>query len=310
MVCREVSEKPVYDWFEAHTRPEIMAKVAADLAEATGFENYGLPFCVTVEAEAMGGKIDFGNSAVEPRITDYIIEKAGDINKLNLSDFRSQGRIPVVLEAISLLKEKMTDTPIIGNLTGPVSLVTSLIDPNIFMRKMLKDKPFARELMELAAEEIALFGEAQAEAGADVISIGDPTASGEIIGPETFEELVLPVLQTVIKRIKQKKAKTILHICGNTESICGLFRETGADAFSFDAVMQIRQVRSTVGDWILMGNMSTFLLAEGSVQSIIRNTKRIIRENIDIVCCLRAGDRYPAQEYPAFTDTVRQTYCV
>jgi [methyl-Co(III) methanol-specific corrinoid protein]:coenzyme M methyltransferase len=162
--------------------------------------------------------------------------------------------------------------------------------------------------MELAAEEIALFGEAQAEAGADVISIGDPTASGEIIGPETFREFVLPALQTVIRRIKQKKVKTILHVCGITESILGLFRETGADAFSFDAVMPIKYVRSVVGDWILMGNMSTFLLAEGSVQAIVSNTKRIMKENINILspaCGLGTGT--PLKNIRAFTDTVRQS---
>jgi MtaA/CmuA family methyltransferase len=307
MVCREASEKATFNWFEAHTRPDVMARVASELSEATGFENLGVPFCVTVEAEAMGGKMDFGNSQVEPRIVDYVLSSHSDITKLGSGRPLTRGRIPVVLEAIAILKAKNADTPIVGNLTGPLSLATSLMDPNLFFRYMVKDKPFIRELMVYVTEEIASFGESQAKAGADVISIGDPTASGEIVGPELFEEFVSPSLREIIGRIKAKQAKTILHICGNTTSILGLLRPLGADALSFDASMSIHEVRNKVGDWVVMGNVSTFLLAEGPVAAISSTTRRVIEDGIDIVspaCGLGTGTM--VAYIRAMTDTVRR----
>jgi MtaA/CmuA family methyltransferase len=307
MVCREVSERPTINWYEAHTNPRTMAKVAMELATATGFENYGVPFCVTVEAEALGGKIDFGSCTVEPRIVDYVLSSPGDMGNLKTKSIKTNSRIPVVLEAISRLKEQHIDTPIIGNLTGPVSLATSLMDPNYLFRYMVKDKPFARELMNYVTEVIASFGEAQAEAGADVISIGDPTASGEILGPELFSEFVAPSLAEVISRIKAKQAKTILHICGNVKSILNLLRPMGADAFSFDASMSIREVRASAGDWVLMGNVSTFLLAGGPISAISKATSRVIEDGIDIVspaCGLGTGTQIAYVR--AMTDTVRR----
>jgi MtaA/CmuA family methyltransferase len=305
MVCREISETNRFNWSEAHARPEIMARAAMDMAENTGFENLGVPFCVTVEAEAIGGIVDFGDATIEPRIVNYVLTSSSDLGKLKINQHNRKSRIPVVLEAISILKEQKEDIPIIGNLTGPVSLATSLMDPNLFLRYLIKDKSLVKEIMDYSTEVIASFGEAQAKAGADVISIGDPTASGEILGPEFFNEFVAPSLNEIIKRIKRQKARTILHICGNIESILGLLRSTDADALSFDASISIKTVRSKVGNWALMGNISTFLLAGGPPESIIKTTQRVVEDGIDIVspaCGLGTGT--PLGNVKAMTNTV------
>ena len=306
MVCREVGQNSAPVWRDAHTRPAIMAKVAVDLQEASGFENLGVPFCMTVETEALGGKIDYGDYATEPRVTGYVLNAPGELNRLVFKGTHTGGRMPVVLEAISILKQQKKDLPIVGNLTGPVSLATSLMDPNVFLRLMVKDKPFVRELMRFCTEVIAAFGEAQVRAGADVISIGDPTASGEIVGPQFFQEFVAPALQDIAGRIKLQGGRTILHICGNIESILPYIPGVGADALSFESAMSIKTVRSKMGASVLMGNVSTFLLAWGPRSSIVRSTERAIREGIDIVspaCGLGSGT--PAENLRAMTDAVR-----
>ncbi|MGD9117092.1 MAG: MtaA/CmuA family methyltransferase [Dehalococcoidia bacterium] len=307
MSCREVGERNGDIWLEAHTSPTMMARLATDMAEATGFENVGVPFCVTVEAEALGGFVDYGSARVEPRITDFVLESPGQLSKIAFRGTDASGRMPVVLEAISMLKERQSDLPVVGNLTGPISLANSLMDPNAFLRLMIRDKPFTRDYMELLTEAIAAFGEAEAKAGADVISIGDPTASGDILGTDLFEEFALPSMQRIVSRIKKQGARTILHICGNIKPILSYMKATGADALSFDAAVPIKMARSAVGDWALMGNVSTFLLAGGPPDSITRATRRVIREGIDIVspaCGLSTGT--PAAYVKIMTDAVRQ----
>jgi [methyl-Co(III) methanol-specific corrinoid protein]:coenzyme M methyltransferase len=212
-----------------------------------------------------------------------------------------------VLEAISVLKASRNGVPVTGNLTGPVSLATSLLNPNLFMRYMVREKTFTREFMDFLTEVIAGFGEAQVKAGADVISIGDPTASGEILGPELFAEFVLPSLREIIRRIKRQKAWTILHICGHNDSILSLLPSSEADAYSFDASMSIKTVKRWLGDMVLMGNVSTFLLAGGPIAAITRATRRVMSEGIDIVspaCGLGTGT--PLKNIKAMTETVKK----
>ncbi len=307
MVCREVSEGKDISWPEAHTRPEVMVKAARDMQEATGFENYGVPFCVTVEAESLGSPVDYGDAVVEPQITGYILNSPKELTALIKNRNKNKTRIPVILEAISLLNEHNNDIPVIGNVTGPVSLATSLMDPNYLFRFMVKEKTFVKEMMHYVTELIADFSEAQVEAGADVISIGDPTASGEILGPELFAEFVLPSLMEIIRRIRKQKARAVLHICGHIDSILKLLPASGADAFSFDASMSIKKVRREIGDKVLMGNISTFLLAEGPVSTISRATGRAIDDGIDIVspaCGLGTGT--PLANIRAMTEIVKK----
>lgn len=86
MACREVGETNRAKWQEGHTRPEVMARLAQVLRQATGFENLGVPFCITVEAEAMGGRVDFGSADVEPRMVDYILDGTDKLERLKNAD--------------------------------------------------------------------------------------------------------------------------------------------------------------------------------------------------------------------------------
>ena len=53
---------------DGHRDSKIMADLALDVQADTGFENVGIPFCMTVEAEALGSDIDFGTLKCEPKI--------------------------------------------------------------------------------------------------------------------------------------------------------------------------------------------------------------------------------------------------
>ena len=60
-------------WPEAHTDPVMMAELARAVYDHEMFENYGVPFCMTVEAETLGAPVDMGNRECEPHVSGYII---------------------------------------------------------------------------------------------------------------------------------------------------------------------------------------------------------------------------------------------
>lgn len=45
----------------AHHDDRLMSSLAKDVQNQTGFENFGIPFCMTVEAEVLGSEIDYGS---------------------------------------------------------------------------------------------------------------------------------------------------------------------------------------------------------------------------------------------------------
>ena len=54
---------------EAHTDARMMAGLAKAVYDSGCFENYGVPFCMTVEAEEMGAKVEMGSRVYEPHVS-------------------------------------------------------------------------------------------------------------------------------------------------------------------------------------------------------------------------------------------------
>ncbi|SFE58129.1 ASKHA domain-containing protein [Peptostreptococcus sp. D1] len=85
-----------------------------------------LPFCHTVEAEAMGGIVNYGDEKSGPRAKEYICTKPEEILELKEIDFNS-GRIFEVLEACKILGEQGED--VVLEVAGPFTIMNVLIVP-------------------------------------------------------------------------------------------------------------------------------------------------------------------------------------
>ena len=126
MIVTELMEKTNIVWPDAHTDVDMMSELAKSVYEYGMFENYGVPFCMTVEVEAMGAEVNLGDTKFEPRVISYVLDTVSGFNKLKKLDINS-GRPKVSIEVIQKLKNNDDQVPIIGNLSGPISVASSLI---------------------------------------------------------------------------------------------------------------------------------------------------------------------------------------
>jgi MtaA/CmuA family methyltransferase len=248
-----------------------MANLSAEMFKLGGFENYGVPFCMTVEAEALGAPVFLGTKSTEPRVSAYILENSRDWNRLEPIDY-SKGRVRTVLDAIALLKQQsdaLNPLPIIGNLTGPISLASSLVDANVFYKEMRKDPEAVHALLRCLTDELIVFGLKQLEAGADVITISDPSGTGEILGAKQFEAFVLPYLNEITNALTPKAAMGVMvHICGRLSPIFSKLNSLDAKVLSFDAITNVTEVGRHVHGKTLMGNVSTYALEFGTPEQV------------------------------------------
>lgn len=279
----EVMKKAGYSGPESHLNPKKMAKIAKRIANITGFENIGVPFCMTVEAESFGSQVDLGDIHCEPSITSYACESLSDFARLSFPEPERSKRLPVVLEAIRLLK-KSNSLPILGNLVGPVSLATSLIEPTIFLRAMRKEPRSLHEILNFLTESLIHFGKAQLRAGADAIVIADPTATGEILGPSLFREFAQPYLEKLTSSFYEEGKPAVVHICGNVRMIADFLANiTPLGAFSFDSIVNPKKLKERLPHLVLMGNVSTFILEKGSPELVRKVSKSSFSKGIHIL---------------------------
>ncbi len=283
MVVVDVMDELGFGWPEAHSDAEMMADLTLGCSRLSGVENTGVPFCMTVEAESMGASVTLGGRTSEPRVTEYAIDRLEDVAKLRPLD-PSTGRARVCVEAIRLLKDRAPELPVIANVTGPVSVATSLVDPLICYRALCRDKERAHALLRVATDAAAVFADAMIAAGADAVCIADPSATGEIIGRDAFEEFALVYLNELADRVRDRcGTPSIVHICGDVKMLDGALASISADVVSIDSLVGIDALRERVDGKVTMGNVSTYLLERGRPAEVLKAARGRLRAGVNIL---------------------------
>ncbi|MCS3900892.1 methylcobamide:CoM methyltransferase MtbA [Methanococcus voltae] len=292
MIIKDIMDITDIYWPEAHKDPQKMADLTYAIYKNGGFENVGVPFCMTVEAEAMGAKVKMGTEITEPRVTEYPINSVVEYTNLNeiLSkngkndEYNYVSREDVILDSIKILKNKDKDVPVVANLTGPVSVASSLMEPITYYKELRSKPEKVHEYMDFITDNLIKFGKAQLKAGADVLAISDPSGTGEILGPRMFKQYATPYLNRLIDETQDyAETGTIIHICGRLKSIYGEIKTLNSDAISFDSITDVKQVVENVPGKAIMGNVSTFTLENGTPQSIERMSSACIKFGVDIL---------------------------
>ena len=286
-----------------NTDLDAMVAAAIKVRQIIGFENYGVPFCMTCESEPFGVVISEGDKNNEPRILKYndfdLEEIMTNFNpKLSIN---SRGQ--TVIKAIERLRND--EIPVIGNITGPISTATSIVDP-LKLFKMLRKKPDeAYRFIEYVNNYLIEYARKMVGAGADIIAISDPTATGEILGKKNFDKFAMPMYVKFLEAMKEIDAPVIIHICGDAKTIIDSLNSLDVEALSFDSIVNMRFAKSKLGTR-LMGNVSTLLIQNGPIDKIISITKNAMDSKVDIVspaCGL--GMSTPIENLRAMTDSVK-----
>lgn len=291
---------------EAHNDAVLMAALAGDIYEYTGFENLGVPFCMTVEAEVLGSEVNYGTLTCEPKITKELYGSAKLVVTRDVDKMLNSGRIPKIAEAVSILARRFPDTPIVGNLTGPITTAASLVNPLKLLKEFSKSSAECHRVLDYVTRLLIGFAKKMADNGVTVISVGDPTATGEILGPKIFREFALYYNSLIVKVLNNCGIPVIVHICGDINSVRSQLPEIGANAVSTDAMINLCQLKADFPELITMGNLSTYQLGIGSVASVVEQTAQLVRAGIDIIspaCGLSTATSL--ELIRAMTDTVK-----
>jgi len=276
-----MDEEPTLPY--AHTSSEGMAVLSGKVQEATGFENLGVPFCMTVEAEVLGSEIDLGTLECEPKIAKERYAHCADVEIRDPKKLVREGRIATVVQAASHIKGRHADIPVIASLTGPISTAASVVDPMTFLKELRTRPQEAHRVMDYVTRLLIEYAIEVLDSGADVITIGDPTATGEILGPRIFQDFAVRYINQLCDAIHAAGKPVIVHICGDMSRSREQLAELHADAISADALVNLKLLKQDFPTIHTMGNVSTQLLEFGDPTKVSRVTERLVRDGIDII---------------------------
>jgi [methyl-Co(III) methanol/glycine betaine-specific corrinoid protein]:coenzyme M methyltransferase len=299
-----------YRFNQVHVEPRMMADAAASTHKYFGFESAVVPFDMGVEAEALGSYVKYyekeGDQIIYPSMAHKVIDRIDvqvpeglpenevktyvqkeierRIEEYQLQipdDLAHQKRIPVVIEAIRLLKQEVGDRiPVGAWVLGPFTELGQIMDLEMLLKLAAKKPALVNRHLDAMVEYLARVIALYEEAGADYITVREMGATSSIMSPRMFKSLVLPHLQQLFPRLR---VPSVLHICGDTNSIVEMMAQSGASALSIDQTNRLGETRQKLPNTVLLGNYKAYgdPFCEGEPRAVAELAKKAIEEGAD-----------------------------
>lgn len=267
-------------WPQAHRDPRKLARLAASTFELTGVPCCTVPFCLTLEGEALGCPVEWGSQATQPQIMEHLESSFDDFAVPG--DILSRGRIPALLEAISLLAASQRDVqPVNMKVVGPLTLACTLFGAERILLATIEEPDAVKRLLDVLAQFAIELSRAAIQAGADTITVADPAASGDLLSADQFVEFALPYEAQVFATVP---VPTALHICGYTIDLMPHIGATGALAFSFEEKVEVKDARRLLGDVVSIGNVAPVrTLLNGDPDDVLREARKCFADGVDVL---------------------------
>lgn len=213
-----------------------------------------------VETEALGSRLRYFEHQY-PEVVDYVLAPSGNRATATLAppDPETDGRMPVVLLATRLLRQRIGDTALVaGTVAGPMTLATQLYGTEAALFLAADDPARYEASLDFALEVGLRYGAAQVAAGAHGIVVFDPAASPAVVPANFFRELLRPRLKKLMDGLRAAGARvTWLNIAGPTASILPYYSEIGADIATFDYYLDAEEARRCLPRTCLAGNLKS-----------------------------------------------------
>lgn len=189
-----------------------------------------------------------------------------------------------VLDAVSEIRRALAGSvPLIGFAGSPYTLACYMVEGGASddfrtIKTMLYARPdLLHRILEVNAQAVTLYLNAQIEAGAQAVMIFDTW--GGNLSHAAYREFSLAYLQRIIAGLKREHAGTRIPAivftkgCGNwLEDIAAI----GCDAVGLDWSVDIAQARARVGDRVaLQGNLDPAVLF-APAEAVQRETEKIL----------------------------------
>lgn len=215
--------------------------------------------------DAMGLELRFAEG--EGPIFDKPIKNQADVDRLFIPDMGTD--LGYVMDAVSTIRKDLNGSvPLIGFSGSPWTLATYMVEGGSSkqfgkVKGMMFDQPkMMHQMLDILADTVILYLNAQIEAGAQAVQIFDTW--GGLLTPRDYKTFSLnymaKIVDGLIKEHDGRKVPCILYTKGGGQWL-EVMADTGADCLGIDWTMDMADARKQVGDRVvLQGNMDPTIL--------------------------------------------------
>ncbi|MBQ7094343.1 MAG: uroporphyrinogen decarboxylase family protein [Clostridia bacterium] len=266
---------------EYYFSSEIMCNVEEYIHEKFGSDGAGISTSLRGMAEAMGSEIKYTRNNVAQLKKPAL--KLSEVDNAKLVDIDKDGRLPVILDAVRKVKERLGDkVSVSASVTGPLSIAAMVVGTENLLIGMIKKPQQVHQLMEVIVENNNRLIKRLVEMGVG-IGFPDPVSSTALISVEQYRKFSLPYFKRNVDYVKSLGGGCGLHICGTSRKLWEDLRETGIGAFSLDNVEDLEEAKRVLGGKMgIQGNVPPVdVMKLGTPHDVLRSARECIRKGWD-----------------------------
>jgi uroporphyrinogen decarboxylase len=217
---------------------------------------------------------------VPPGVLEYLPPTRGTLSSLGMPDPLRDRRMPLHLEGLRLLRREFGDSVCItGRVAAPFTAVGLVIGVEAAFLLMLEEPDLFREWMVWAERVTAMWAQAQVEAGAHALWVGDCLATSKFIPLDGLREFALEPAAKTASAIARLGAFSFYH--GNetrADYLLAAASDLEVSAINVGEHADLAGIKSAIGGKrCLMGNLDPIaVLQNGTEAHVIEETKRLV----------------------------------
>ena len=270
---REVRAK--VSFLELCKNPELATEVTVTAAERLGVDAAILFADILLILEVMGLDLEFSKG--EGPVIHNPVRSAADVDRVR--PLTVAAPLDYVLQAVRMIRRALKpEIPLIGFAGAPFTLACYAIEGGGSRHYehaktfMYRDPGAWDALLERLVEATAVYLNAQAEAGAQVLQLFDSWVGN--LGPDDYRRFVQPHMRRLFDLLTP--GVPVIHFGTDTGSLLELQRDAGGQVIGLDWRVDLARAWERLGPGVgVQGNLDPVVLS-APVAEIERQTRRVL----------------------------------
>ncbi|MGI9862659.1 uroporphyrinogen decarboxylase family protein [Moorella naiadis] len=232
-----------------------------------------------IEAEALGCPVQYFHDETIPAIAGNIVNGPADLKHLHLPDPEHDGRLPLLLDAASRVKEALgLEVPVGAAMVGPFTLAALLRGYESFILDLLLAPEFAADLLDFATAVGVAVGTAMVKRGLS-LSVNESWITPPLLSPDLYQRFAFPREQRLITALKAAGAASVGLISGgNTTAIVDWLVQTGSSLLMADYGTDLvaYKAKARAAGIVLRGSIQSRVLETGPREVIAAQAREVL----------------------------------
>jgi uroporphyrinogen decarboxylase len=263
---------------ESRTDVGKMVRCQAESVQRFGFDLVEVFPDDYIEFEPLGLKMtDDPERPTMP--TEYLPFEAATLRGFRFPDPQRDLRLPVHLEMLRQTKARVGDTAcVMGRIAAPFSALGLIYGIDTLLMAMLTEPDLVKENLRFFSEHQIRFGQAQLDAGADLLWLGDCVADSRFLSPQHVAEFALPAAAEVAAPLTRAGGLVIYHTCETSLPHLRQQVQLPVSAVNVGEGADVARLKHDLATpMCLTGNFDPMLLRDGTPEQVAMAATEMVR---------------------------------